>query len=289
MNKIAHETSAASLLMSRPTYFTVSYSINPWMHPTNWQKNSEQLLKQAQIGWEAMYQMFLSLGASIELVPPQNGLPDMVFTANAAIVLDRKVLLSRFYHPQRQGEQKHFAEFFEQIKNAGIVDEVKALPENIYQEGAGDCTWDTYRKIFWAGYGPRSSKEAIPYIKDYFGKPIVALELDGDEFYHIDVSLCPLSNGHILCYQQAFTKESCAVIFDKVPEEKLILIDREDAVNFSVNAVNLENKIVMANCSDKLKSKLEDNGYLVIKVPVETFALSGGSVFCMTLRLDSHS
>ena len=66
-------------------------------------------------------------------------------------------------------------------------------------------------------------------------------------------------------------------------------MDQEDAQNFAVNAVNLKDKIVLAKCSAKLEAALVERGYLVIKVPVETFAMSGGSVYCMTVRLDRYS
>lgn len=213
----------------------------------------------------------------------------MVFPANAAIVLNRKALLARFRYPERQQEQKHYAEFFNAMKEQGLLDEITEFPEGILQEGAGDCHWDASRQMFWAGYGPRSSKEAAAFIETYYGKPVVALELASDEFYHVDVSLCPLSKGDIMYYPQAFTPESRAIFEAKVPQEKRIPIDRDDAANFSANAVNLEEKVVMSNPSAKLEAQLTERGYKVIRVPVGTFGLSGGSAFCMTLRLDRKS
>lgn len=238
---------------------------------------------------EKMYQTFLSLGASIQLVEPQPPWPDMVFTANSAIVLDGKVLLSHFRHPERQGEEKHFREFFENLKPSGILHEVHELPKDIVQEGAGDCAWDSSRGMFWAGYGPRSSQEATQYIGEFFGKQVLGLELASDEFYHIDVSLCPLSKGDVMYYPNAFTKGSQAKVLERVAKEQLITVGVEDASSFAVNAVNLNNTIVMSSCSEKLGSQLKERGYSVINVPVETFGLSGGSVLCMTLRLDFRS
>jgi N-dimethylarginine dimethylaminohydrolase len=275
-----------TLLMCRPDYFDVSYSINPWMHPADWQRNATVLLGKAQSGWQEMEKKFESLGVSVKLIDPQPSLPDMVFTANAAIVLDGKVLLARFRHQERQGEEKYFAEFFNKLKDDGTVKEVQVLPEKIYQEGAGDCAWDSIRQIFWAGYGPRSSKEAIPFIEAYFNKPVVALQLASEEFYHIDVSLCPLSGGHVMYSPEAFTKESICIIQEHVTADKLIAVDREEARNFALNAVNLKDKIVLSRCSNKLENLLKERGYSVIMAPVETFSMSGGSVFCMTLRLD---
>jgi N-dimethylarginine dimethylaminohydrolase len=275
-----------TLLMCRPDFFDVSYSINPWMHPSDWQSNATVLLQQAKNGWRAMEDTLKSLGVSVKLITPQPSLPDMVFTANAAIVLDGKVLLSRFRHKERQGEEKYFADFFNKLKEDGTVSEVQSFPKNIFQEGAGDCTWDSIRQIFWAGYGARSSKDAIPFIETYFNKPVVALQLATEEFYHIDVSLCPLSGGHVMYAPEAFTKESICIIQEHVARDKLIAVDPEDARNFALNSVNLQDKIILSGCSKKLENLLKEQGYSVIMTPVETFAMSGGSVFCMTLRLD---
>ena len=43
------------ILMCRPDYFEVSYSINPWMDPGAWQADGGQLAAQSQIQWEDLY------------------------------------------------------------------------------------------------------------------------------------------------------------------------------------------------------------------------------------------
>src|SRR5262249_22607578 len=49
----------------------------------------------------ASYEALLALGAAIELVRPAAWLPDLVFRANAGVVLGRQVLLARFRHAGR--------------------------------------------------------------------------------------------------------------------------------------------------------------------------------------------
>ena len=53
---------------------------------------------------------------------PRVGLPDLVFTANAAVVLDGKALLARFRHPERQGEESIVERAFHRLKAAGFID-----------------------------------------------------------------------------------------------------------------------------------------------------------------------
>jgi N-dimethylarginine dimethylaminohydrolase len=110
--------------------------------------------------------------------------------------------------------------------------------------------------------------------------------LASPRFYHIDVSLSPLNSGAILYYPDAFTKQAQNIILERVPVDQLIAIDEEDAYNFVCNLVNIGDKIILSRCSSRLKDIFKDRGFSVIEVPVDTFALAGGSVCCLTLRLD---
>src|SRR5262249_60105647 len=100
-------------------------------------------------------------GAGLEIMPGVEGLPDMVFPANAAVVLDRLALLGRFRHPERRGEEKHFQKHFRVLmEREFILDEVAQIPPKGFQEGAADCIWDAARVRFRAGYRQRSTRQA---------------------------------------------------------------------------------------------------------------------------------
>jgi N-dimethylarginine dimethylaminohydrolase len=277
----------ARILMSRPDFFEVSYVINPWMNPEDWAADADSLTATAREEWEQLYKAFRKLDIGLELAPPVKGLPDMVFTANAGIVLDRKALLARFKCPERQGEEAVFEAFFNMLKARGELEEVQMMPEGVFQEGAGDCIWDRKRRFFWAGYGQRSVRAAAEEIARFFGKEVVPLELATPEFYHLDVCMCPLSGGEIIFYPGAFTPESLAVLRERVGDaDMLIEAPKDDAEQLAVNAVNVGRDIVMAACGPELKSKLEARGYRVTVVPLTAFRRSGGAAFCLTLRLD---
>lgn len=279
----------ARLLMCAPEHFEVTYTINPWMRPDDWQHNPDQLKKIAKQNWQDLYKTFQTLSVPVELVGQQPGLPDMVFTANAAVVLDGKAIVSHFLHKERQGEEKYFSDYFQQLKERGILSRVEKFPAGLVQEGAGDCLWDNHHQIFWAGYGPRSSKEAAKYLQDYFGKEVVALQLASPRFYHIDLSLSSLRSGDILYYPQAFTEAAQKMILERVPTNKLIAISEEDAFNFVCNLVNIDSNIILSRCSEQLKNKLQERGYSTTQTPLDAFALAGGSACCLTLRLDHRS
>src|SRR5712692_9846192 len=160
------------LLMCRPKHFAVTYAINPWMDPAGWAADGRTLAAAARQEWERLNHALLRLGATIELVPPMANLPDLVFTANAAVVLDRKALLARFRHAERQREQPVFAQAFRALAERGLLDAVVEMPE-----GAGDCLWDRYRGLFWMGCGFRSDAAASAVVEQSFGVGCVALHL----------------------------------------------------------------------------------------------------------------
>src|SRR5262249_60156812 len=116
--------------------------------------------------WRVRLANLGGVGAAGELAPPAAGLPDLVFTANAAVVLDRQALLARFRHPERRREEGHFEAAFRSLQARGLIDAVRKLPEDLVLEGAGDCVWDARRNLFWMGYGPRSDAAAARAVED---------------------------------------------------------------------------------------------------------------------------
>ena len=280
---------------ARPTYlmtdaaqYDVAYQINPWMRPTVWSADPQAHRRAAVAGSKALRAALEDSGATVHTIAGVAGLPDLVFPANAGIVLNGKVLAARFRHPERRGEEPHFLEAFEALKAQGLLTEVTQI-EGCFQEGAGDCIWDAARGLFWVGSGPRSSPESVAIIADYFGHKVVHLPLATDQFYHLDTCFCPLSGGEILYYPPALTEEALARLREIVPAELLIEATDEDAAAFCVNAVSLGKTVIMATPGQALRERLAARGYEVLGIDLAPFILSGGGAFCMTLRLDQMS
>jgi N-dimethylarginine dimethylaminohydrolase len=280
--------STARFLMCRPEHFAVDYTINPWMDPKRWARDADAHAA-AEREWQAFYRKLLELGAAVELVPPAPGLPDLVFTANAAVVLDGKALLARFRHPERQREEGHFEAAFRSLLARGLIDSVRKLPKDLVLEGAGDCVWDARRKLFWMGYGPRSDANAAQAVEEMFAQDVVALELADPRFYHMDTALAPLPGGEVMYLPRAFTAAGKAAIHERVAPNERIEITIEDGCRLAANAVALGNTLIMSGCGRRLRAQLEARGYAVVTTPLSSFLRSGGSAFCLTLRLDRRS
>jgi len=282
-------STTARFLMCRPDHFAVDYAINPWMNPTSWARESKILVDASQREWAALHRALAGLGAAIELVPPAPHLPDLVFTANAAVVLDRKAVLARFRYGERRGEEEPFESGFRALQSRGLIDTVTKLPGHLVLEGAGDCVWDRTRNLFWMGYGPRSDRDTTGPIGDVFEVDTVALELVDPRFYHLDTALCPLSRGEVMFVPAAFTPEGLARIRERVAPEQRIEVPMEDACRLAANAVCVGDTIVTSACGKRLHRQLEEHGYGVITTPLPSFLRSGGAAFCLTLRLDWRS
>ena len=99
-NDVPHRAETPrSYLMCPPEYFEVSYAINPWMRPDS-PVDADLAMRQ----WSALRATHESLGHSVSTIEPVAGLPDMVFAANGATVIDGIVLGVRFRHPERAAE-----------------------------------------------------------------------------------------------------------------------------------------------------------------------------------------
>ncbi len=277
------------LLMCRPKHFAVTYAINPWMDPAGWAADGRTLAAAARQEWERLNHALLRLGATIELVPPMANLPDLVFTANAAVVMDRKALLARFRHAERRREQPYFERAFLELKARGYIDSIAHLPDGLVLEGAGDCVWDQTRGLFWMGHGPRSTLAARDAVEDNFGLETVALELTDPRFYHMDTALGALSKGEVMYFPGAFTAAGVGEIRARVTPKLRVELDEEDACRLAANAVCLGDAVVLSACSAGLRRRLEARGYRVVSTPLGSFLRSGGSAFCLTLRLDRTS
>src|SRR6476619_2824825 len=96
------------VLVCPPECFGIEYEINPWMLLTN-RVDHGRAVRQ----WhELMRVLEKDVGVVLERMTPIPGLPDLVFTANAGVVVGRTAVVSRFRYPERRPEEAHFENRF---------------------------------------------------------------------------------------------------------------------------------------------------------------------------------
>ena len=262
--------------MCPPEYFNVAYIINPWMHG-NLRKIDNAVAKQQ---WRSLYDV-LTDRATVRLVLPQPGSPDMVFTANAGLVKGKRFIVSRFRYPERQAEEPYFGDWF---MDRGY--EVSLMPRDLPFEGAGDALFDRGADRLWMAHGHRSLSAAREVLAERLGIEVVILKLMDQRFYHLDTCFCPLEGGYVMYYPPAFDPESRASIEASIPGDKRIAIGEEDALAFACNAVNIASTVVVNRATPAFVKALARRGFEVVQTPLSEFMKAGGSAKCLTLRLD---
>jgi len=264
-----------TILMCAPDYFGIDYVINPWMEGNC--GKADRVLAAEQ--WSELKRA-IEAETDVVLISPQPGLPDQVFTANAGMVLEEKVVVSRFRAPERRGEEPFFEEWF--VQNDFDIAE---WPAEVSFEGAGDALLDRGQPILWAGYGFRSANSIPSLLERTFNRRAIGLRLVDPRFYHLDTCLCPLEGGYLMYFPAAFDADGQKAIADIVPAEKLIEVEAPDAEQFCCNAVDLNGQVFMNGASESLQERLREAGFTPVITPLSEFMKAGGAAKCLTLKL----
>ncbi|TWT75555.1 N(G),N(G)-dimethylarginine dimethylaminohydrolase [Posidoniimonas polymericola] len=264
----------ARILMCPPLFYGIEYEINPWMST---ERQADHTLAGEQ--WDALRAALELAGASIEVMTPVKGLPDLVFTANAAMVYRRQAIVARFKHPQRQGETPLDRAWLE-----GDGFEVFDPPAELSFEGAGDALFcgDT----LYAGYRMRSDAGGHQKIGEVLGVRVLPLELADPYYYHLDTCFCPLAEDQAIYFPGAFDEYGQKVLEANIGT--LIPVAEDEARSFACNAVVVGKTVVTNAGCPKLHENLRAHGYTAIATPLGEFVKAGGSAKCLTLRLDGE-
>lgn len=262
------------ILMCSAEHYGIKYEINPWMDISIQADNKKALAQ-----WQNLYKILKDdLKADVRLVEPKEDVPDMVFTANAAVMYGKKALISKFKYPQRQPEEKYFADWF--TENGY---EVITLPENMSFEGAGDALY--LDGILYSGYVPRTDIASHTYIAELLNIPVISMELVNKSFYHLDTCFCPLNDGYLIYYPPAFDEYANKVIEANVAPEKRIIANDEEASYFTCNAVNIGNTVVTNLTTQRFTKLLAEKGFKHIQTDLSEYMKAGGAAKCLTLKI----
>ena len=262
-----------TILMCPPDHYGIEYEINPWMSRSH---AADARLAQQQ--WAGLKSLLESLGATIELLDPVPGLPDLVFTANAGLVFHDTVYLSRFRYPERRRETPVDAAWF---RTHGF--DVREVTPGDF-EGAGDALF--VGETLVAGYLVRSDAGVHQWLGAQLGCPVLPVQLVNTRYYHLDTCFCPLNESTALWYPPAFDEYGQKAIQACVPN--LFKVRDDEAARFACNAVVIGRNVALNSGCPHLESQLRTIGYTPHATPLDEFIKAGGSAKCLTLRLDGE-
>ncbi|HEY4153002.1 MAG TPA: N-dimethylarginine dimethylaminohydrolase [Pseudolysinimonas sp.] len=262
-----------TVLMCRPDFFTVSYQINPWMHPEDPTDTSLAVTQ-----WETLYAKYQELGFEVHLIDGIDGLPDMVYAANGGFVLDGIAYGAKFQYPERQPEGPAYMEWF--AANGFTVAEPVST-----NEGEGDflLVGDT----IYAGTGFRSDTASHDELRKIYGREVVTLTLIDPSFYHLDTALAVLDSdggpGSIAYLPKAFDAASLAILEERFPDA--IHVNDDDAAVLGLNSFSDGKNVIIASRATDFERQLRERGFTPHGVDLSELLLGGGGVKCCTLEL----
>ncbi|RUL87352.1 dimethylarginine dimethylaminohydrolase family protein [Tautonia sociabilis] len=262
------------ILMCPPRFYGIEYEINPWMN-RRVKSDPDKAARQ----WQALHDALIGLGAAVELLEPVEGLPDLVFTANAGLVYRDLFLSSRFRYGERQGETPVFDRWF-----AEHGFRVEHTPDGMHFEGAGDALF--CGETLFAGYRFRSDARTMSWVGDRLGVEVLPLELVDPRYYHLDTCFCPIAPNAAIYFPGAFDEYGRSVLQDRI--WTLIEVSAEEAFSFSCNAVVVGRSVLLNRGAPKLARELERLGFAAVPLDLTEFIKAGGSAKCLTFRLDGE-
>ncbi len=257
------------VLLCPPNFFSVEYEINPWM-----KKGSVDKVK-AQQQWQTLVNTYRKLNVEVNEVVPEKNLPDMVFTVDQGIVIDRKVVLSNFRFRERQPESVIYGKWFE---DHGY--EVVRPSKDHFLEG-GECLW--WRDQYLLGVGFRADKDTKKELAALLEKPVLYLELVNEFFYHLDTCFFPLNDEVAFYYPPAFSEQSQE--FLKNLGGTLIEFTETEAKGFAANSIVFDKTVVTQKGNAHFTKVLKEKGYEVVELEMGEFMKSGGGIHCLSLQL----
>lgn len=257
-------------VMCPPEHFAVSYAINPWMDP-----DAAVDVDRAMTQWQGLHDTYVQLGHEVQVVPPEQGLPDMVFAANGAFVVGGIVIGARFRYPQRAAEADAYAGW---LSTAGYGEVQRPQYVN---EGEGDflVSGDT----ILAGTGFRTDPRAHREVAELTGREVVSLTLVDPRYYHLDTALCVLDDDTIAYLPDAFDGPSRKVLERRYPEA--LLVSPADAAVLGLNAVSDGRNVVLPEEAAGFAGTLEAHGFTAVPVALDELRKAGGGPKCCTMEL----
>jgi len=262
-----------TVLMCRPDFFTVSYRINPWMHPEDPTDTSLAVTQ-----WDTLYAKYLELGYDVHLIDGLAGLPDMVYAANGGFVLDGIAYGAKFQYPERQPEGPAYMEWF--AANGFTVAEPVST-----NEGEGDFL--LVGETIYAGTGFRSDAASHDELRRIYGREVVTLKLVDPSFYHLDTAFAVLDSnggpGSVAFLPKAFDAASLDILDERFPDA--IHVNDADAAVLGLNSFSDGKNVIIASRATDFERQLRERGFTPHGVDLSELLLGGGGVKCCTLEL----
>jgi N-dimethylarginine dimethylaminohydrolase len=263
------------LLVCDPTYFRLDYEINPYM---NTAVQPDPAATAAQ--HEAIMTAHRDAGRHIWRLHSAWECPDMVYTANAAVVRGTRAVLGE-PPPQRKAEIPYMRDW--------LIDHGLEVLDAPYPfSGQGDAL--TCGDLLLAGYGQRTDRRMHPVLIDYFGyahDQLIPLRTIGPQWYDLDLAVAVIDPQTLAYHPQAFDRPSLRRL-RALGERGIELIEvvAAEAARFALNLISDATTVTMTTGAPRLAAGLRDRGLHVVELDTTELAKGGGGIRCTALTLE---
>lgn len=230
--------------------------------------------------WEMLRTRLEALGVDVRTLPARETLPDLMFTADTALI-DRDVaVISHFKHRVRVGEAQVIADW---LARSGY--EVVNVPAEFDFEGTGQAV--ICGRTIFGGWFSHRERVALKWLGEQLDRPIVSLRLTSDRFDRLDSCFRPLSDSVALYVPEAFDAVGRVRLEEHI--ETLIPVPATEGVHLAATAFAIDHDVLVPTGCPQTRSAIEKAGFKVTTVDVDAFEPLGGTLSGLILRLDpSH-
>jgi N-dimethylarginine dimethylaminohydrolase len=260
----------SELLVSDANYYRVDYVINPYMDATV-QPDAQAALAEHQ----AIVAAHLAAGRKIEYLPSAPECPDMVFTANAAVIRGNRAVLG-LPPRERRAEIPYFKEWLEDR-----MYDVVAAPYAFSGQGDALACGD----LLLAAYGQRTDERMLTVLARELDYEVVPLRTVSSRWYDLDLAVGVIAPGLLAYCPEALDAGSLRTLRG-LPAD-LIEVSVEEASRFALNLVSDGTTVTMAQGAPDLAATLRDHGLKVVELDTTELSKGGGGVRCTALTLDN--
>jgi N-dimethylarginine dimethylaminohydrolase len=261
------------LLVSDARHFRIDYVINPYMDPADQPDPSAVAAEH-----EALVDAHVRAGRAVERMPTVAENPDMVYTANGAVVVDGVAVLGDPPAPRR-GEIPHHRRALGEL---GLT----VLEAPFPFSGQGDVL--ACGDLLLTAHGRRTDPRMLPFLAENLGRTVVPLRTAGPEWYDLDLAVGVLDAATVAWFPDALDAASrrrlaCLAALEGID---LLEVSRPEAEAFALNLVSDGRTVTMTTGAPRLAAELRDRGLAVDEIDTAQLRKGGGGVRCTALTLD---
>lgn len=277
------------VLMSDALNFDDSAAINPYMNGSG--PIDRVKAQREHDGIQAALEV---AGIEVRQVPSPVGCQDGVYTANWALIVGQKAIMSRL-PDARKNEEAYAAQVLKALGK-----EIITVPENLHFSGQGDAL--PCGQYLFAGSHYRTDLAVHTFLAETLDLDVISLQTvpqinDNGQtvnnassgwpdsfFYDIDLALSVLRPDLIAWCPEAFMPQSQDKL-RALPIDKIEISLSEATEAFACNLVSTGETVIMSAHAPQFRAAVEAAGLKTITPEISELAKGGGFIRCTTLSL----